>query len=302
MYHVYGFVARGQIRSLQKRREINTMDQRDLEIIGHYVVVEGTRIYYDECGSGIPLICIHTAGASSLEWYEFLPIMAKNGFRTIAIDLPGHGKSYPVNWEPFREMREYAAFTWKVVRAICAGEKSVVAGSSIGGNMVLDFGCHYSEHLKAVLMFEGGAYHPLAQQGSLWRNLEDPHACPGWRGRMERGPLSSCYYPMAEGKTTVEVRWQHRYSPQEIQIGDLQCYGNHDLRNKLKDVKCPVLAFKGEADYFVFEEVLDEVVAGIPDGLAEKCIGPKMGHYPMFEKPQALADICMDFLRRRNVI
>jgi pimeloyl-ACP methyl ester carboxylesterase len=50
------------------------------------------------------------------------------------------------------------------------------------------------------------------------------------------------------------------------------CFGRHDVRNKLKDVRCPVLVFKGEADYFIPDEMLDEVVEGVPDGLAEKCI------------------------------
>jgi pimeloyl-ACP methyl ester carboxylesterase len=31
-------------------------------------------------------------------------------------------------------------------------------------------------------------------------------------------------------------------------------------------------------------------------------VGAKMGHYPMFEQPESLADIVVDFLRRRNVV
>jgi len=241
-------------------------------------MVEGTRIYYDECGQGIPLVCIHTAGGCSLQWYDFLLIMANNGFRAIAIDLPGHGKSYPVNWKPIRDMREYATFTWKIIQSISHGEKPVVAGSSIGGNMVMDFACHYSEGLRAVLMFEGGAFHQVAQPDYLFRNYEEPHSCPGYQSIHERAVLSCCYYPMAQEKI-VELRWLHRYAPQQIQVGDLLCFGKHDVRDKLKDVKCPVLAFTGEADYFVPERILDEVVNGIPNGLVEKCVGKKMGHY-----------------------
>ena len=104
------------------------------------------------------MVCIHTAGACSLEFYLFLPVMARNGFRAIAIDLPGHGKSYPKDWQPFRVMREYAAFTWKVIKAICPNEKMVVTGSSIGGDMVTDMACHYSKDILAVLSLEG-EYH-----------------------------------------------------------------------------------------------------------------------------------------------
>ena len=121
------------------------------EITGHYVVVDKTRIYYEECGEGIPLVCIHSAGACSLLFLNFLPIMAKNSFRAIAIDLPGHGKSLPVNWQPFRVMHDYAEFAWKIIKTIVTGEKPLVAGVATGGDIVLDLVCHHSEDMRAVI-------------------------------------------------------------------------------------------------------------------------------------------------------
>ena len=78
------------------------------EITGRYAIVDGARAYYDLCGSGIPLVCIHMGWACSLQWHYFMPIMAAAGFKVIAPDLPGHAKSMPVNWKPFRKMRDYA--------------------------------------------------------------------------------------------------------------------------------------------------------------------------------------------------
>ena len=60
------------------------------DIRGHYVKVNGTRTFYDELGEGQPLICIHTAGASSLEYQYILPLYAEMGFHAYALDLPGH--------------------------------------------------------------------------------------------------------------------------------------------------------------------------------------------------------------------
>jgi pimeloyl-ACP methyl ester carboxylesterase len=267
------------------------------EIIGRYVLVDGTRIYYDECGEGTPLFCIHTAGACSLEYYQFLPIMAEEGFRAIAVDLPGHGKSYPVNWEPFRVMHDYAEFVWKVIEAVCE-DHPVVAGCSIGGDMVTDLACHHSARMRAALALEGAAYTPTFPNVNIY---EHPHACPGWRDLMERAAVNSMYRPVSDEKVT-ETRWMHRYAPQEIATGDLQCWVNHDVRDKLGDITCPILIFKGEADYYLPEELLDDTVSGIKTGLAEKVIGPEMGHYPMFEQPQQLASICLDFLKRKEVL
>ena len=44
------------------------------DIRGHYVKVNGTRIFYDEIGEGYPIVCVHTAGACSLaQWSGFPP-------------------------------------------------------------------------------------------------------------------------------------------------------------------------------------------------------------------------------------
>lgn len=276
------------------------MSDAKYELTGHYVNVEGTRIYYDECGAGPTMICIHTANACSIEYYRFLPEMAKRGIRAIALDLPGHGKSYPINWQPVRVMHEYAEFVWKFAKLVCPDDKPIIMGSSIGGHMTTDIACHHSEEMRAALACEGGPYadnEVYCKYCDMW---EHPHAMPSWRDIIERAAESSMYDPTPEKIT--ELRWQHRYCPQEIGTGDLQCWVNHGVMDLLKNVKCPIMAFKGEADYWVPEDMLDATVKGVPNGLAEKVIGPKMGHYPMFEQPAALAGICFDFLKRKNCI
>jgi len=69
-------------------------------IVGRYVYVpyEGMeyRVFYEEAGDGIPLVCLHTAGTDSREWRHQLSDPEINGrFRVIALDLPRHGKSIP---------------------------------------------------------------------------------------------------------------------------------------------------------------------------------------------------------------
>ena len=63
-----------------------------------YIPYEGTeyRVYFEETGQGIPLVCLHTAGADCREWRHQLcdPDMTRD-FRVLAFDLPRHGKSIP---------------------------------------------------------------------------------------------------------------------------------------------------------------------------------------------------------------
>ena len=68
--------------------------------IGRYmhVEIEGRphRIYFEEAGAGIPLLCLHTAGADARQYRHLLedPDVTK-GYRVIAFDMPWHGKSNP---------------------------------------------------------------------------------------------------------------------------------------------------------------------------------------------------------------
>ncbi len=70
-------------------------------MVGRYVHVEISaarlhRIYFEENGQGIPLVCLHTAGSDGRQWRHLLADAEfSKAFRIIAFDLPWHGKSNP---------------------------------------------------------------------------------------------------------------------------------------------------------------------------------------------------------------
>src|SRR5262249_53180027 len=59
------------------------------------------RIYFEEAGRGVPLVCLHTAGADGRQYRHLLNDDAITAhFRVIAFDMPWHGKSLPpAGWE-----------------------------------------------------------------------------------------------------------------------------------------------------------------------------------------------------------
>ena len=55
------------------------------------------RLYVEEAGQGIPLLCLHTAGSDSRQYRALMNDEAvTRRFRVIAFDLPWHGKSSPI--------------------------------------------------------------------------------------------------------------------------------------------------------------------------------------------------------------
>ena len=69
-------------------------------IIGRYFTLklgdDSYRIYMEEAGQGIPLLCLHTAGSDGRQFRHILCDQdITSRFRVIAFDLPWHGKSNP---------------------------------------------------------------------------------------------------------------------------------------------------------------------------------------------------------------
>ena len=67
-------------------------------IRGTYVHIELAgrphRLYFEEAGQGIPLVCLHTAGADGRQFRHLLNDEAiTRHFRVLAFDMPWHGKS-----------------------------------------------------------------------------------------------------------------------------------------------------------------------------------------------------------------
>ena len=50
-------------------------------------------VHYFESGKGRPLILVHGIGQSLFAWHNNIEFFAANGFRVIALDLPGYGYS-----------------------------------------------------------------------------------------------------------------------------------------------------------------------------------------------------------------
>ena len=55
-----------------------------------------TALYFEEAGQGIPLVCLHTAGADGRQFRHLLnDAEITRHFRVLAFDMPWHGKSLP---------------------------------------------------------------------------------------------------------------------------------------------------------------------------------------------------------------
>jgi hypothetical protein len=123
---------------------------------------EPHRLYVEEAGSGIPLLCLHTASADGRQFRELMnDARVTKDFRVIAFDMPWHGKSSPpAGWQDKDYQltsRNYVDLIVDVADAL-ALDKPVAMGCSIGGRIVLHLAHEKPERFRALIGPETAAY------------------------------------------------------------------------------------------------------------------------------------------------
>src|SRR3954454_155144 len=92
-------------------------------IIGRYLPVDldgaRYRVHVEEAGQGVPLLCLHTAGADSRQYRHVLNDREiTDRFRVIAFDLPYHGRSTPADGWWLKKYRLTTAMYLSIIRAV----------------------------------------------------------------------------------------------------------------------------------------------------------------------------------------
>ena len=260
-------------------------------IVGRYFTIsvegEACRIYVEEAGAGIPLVCLHTAGADARQFRHLLtdPDVTSR-FRVIAFDLPWHGKSNPPVGYRDREYKLSTSLYKEIVMAFCDAFElvdPVVMGCSMGGRIVLHLALEQPDRFKAVIALEGAdklePYYDLD-----WLHRPDVHG-----GEVCAAFVSAQVAPQSPDEYRGETLWHYMQGGPGVFKGDLYFYwhdGDFDDRSPLIDTeRCPVYLLSGEYDSSCTPERTAATANRIRGARATVMEG--MGHFPMSENPAA---------------
>ena len=244
------------------------------------------RIYVEEAGQGIPLLCLHTAGSDGRQFRHILNDQKiTENFRVIAFDLPWHGKSNPPEGYELNDYKLTTSLYKKIIMSFCDNYKlnePVIMGCSMGGRVVLHLALEHSNYFKAVIALEGSdklePYYDLD-----WLHRPDIHG-----GLIQSAFVSSQIAPQSPDKFRHETLWHYMQGGPGIFKGDLYFYwhdGDFDDRSGLIDTsKCPVYLLSGEYDCSCTPERTLATASRIKG--AKATIIPGIGHFPMSENPE----------------
>ncbi len=272
--------------------------------VGRYIHLDldgvDHRIYYEEAGSGIPLLLQHTAGSHGTQWRHLFenPAITER-YRLIAYDLPYHGKSVPPVGEQWWE-DEYKLtgdFLRSVPLQLSAAlelDRPVFMGCSVGGLLALDLAARHPDRFSHVISLEGALH--IGGDTRRLTGFWHPKVSNETKARMMQA-LTAPTSPDAYRKETIQTYasgWPPAF------IGDLHYYMvDYDLRHQAAAIdtdQVGVHILSGEYDTSGTVALGREAHEAIAGSTFAEMTG--MGHFPMSENPEGFFSYLLPVLDR----
>lgn len=246
----------------------------------------GDIFYFDSNHNGATsnpvVVLIHGAGGFHLHWPKH--IRRINGYRVLALDLPGHGKSKGLGEQ---SIRGYAKKVVQWLDDIGVGS-AIFVGHSMGGAIVQTLALEHTDYVKAMVLIGTGAKLPVNE------DLLNKVSFPGNFDAVVNLILKWSYSRSADPKMVDQARKRMKETRPTVLHGDFLACKVFDVSERLSEIKVPTLVLVGEEDKMTppsFSSHLDEQ---IKDTQME--ILPGAGHMVMLEQEGEVAKVLTKFL------
>jgi pimeloyl-ACP methyl ester carboxylesterase len=125
-------------------------------------------------GGGPPVVFLHGVGARADRWRSNLESFADAGFRSYAIDFPGHGLAIKGGAGAPYTVASYADFVERFL-TVMSIEDPVLIGTSLGGHVASEVACRGATALAGLVLVGPMGILPVgeAARGALADNLLD---------------------------------------------------------------------------------------------------------------------------------
>lgn len=252
-----------------------------------YLDLPGVRLWFEEAGSGVPVVLMHAASGTTEAWEQQVPALVAAGFRCIAYDRRGWGKSKP---DPAADQPGCASEDLHALVEHLGLDRFHLVGTAAGAAPAVDYAISYPEGLRSLVIADCTGGVQDAEHLELLDRIRPPEfqALPvylrevgaSYRGTNPEGLRRWIDIAHRSGEATAA-----RQRPK-----------NHVTYAALATIHVPVLAIAGDADQTTPPVIMRAIAAHIPD--CEYALIPEAGHAAFWEQPDVWNRLVLDFIRK----
>ena len=251
------------------------------------VLINGINLYYEDHGTGFPVVFTHGIAGTTKSWDGQVPAFSKK-YRFITYDMRGHGQTDAPDDLSKYTLDIVVEDIYQLLRHLGI-QKAIVGGLSLGGHLAIHFYNQHPDMAAAIILIGTGPGYRTPEKAREWNqrcmNRIRVLETQGMKGYMESGYSKNNYY------TTPDV--MIKLDPNglaNIRRGVMINLWGLDI---LPNIKVPALIICGDGDTSLLAAT---------DYMAQKILGAKKvivanaGHGLNIDQPQVFESIVLDFL------
>ncbi|RME18561.1 MAG: alpha/beta hydrolase [Bdellovibrio sp.] len=258
------------------------------------IVINGVRTYYEKKGKGPPIVLIHGLGSSHLEWEQVRSYLVSK-YTVYTYDVRGHGQSEKTKG-PFT-MELFAADAKAFIEKMGL-KKVTIGGCSMGGMIAFQFAVDYPQLLENLIIVNSVPevkLKTLREKAILYTRLLLLNTLG--LHNMAR-VLVYKVFPRPD-QAEIRRRELERFllNDEETYRACIKAIVGWGVKERLKEIKVPVLVVSAENDYLPLS-YKKEYVKQIPN--AQLVVIKKSRHVTPIDQPEQLAKAILKFLDTLN--
>jgi non-heme chloroperoxidase len=213
-------------------------------------------LYYEDHGSGQPVVLIHGYPLSGTSWEKQLPVLLEAGYRVITYDRRGFGKSSQpatgYNYDTFAEDLH------KLVTQLKLHDFTLVGFSMGGGEVARYLGKYGSSGVSKAVIISGvppyllkTADNPEGVDGSVFAGIQKAvtsDRCAFFTGFFQNFYNTDVLLGKRVSEQAVQASWNIAASASAIASFACVPTWHEDFREDLARIDVPTLVIQGDAD------------------------------------------------------
>ena len=266
-------------------------------------LINGYRLHTYECGIGPLVLFLHGFARSAEDWLPSLPIVAEAGYRAVAVDGPGFGRSATADKIPYS--LKFSADCYLGLLDALGAKQAILVAHSMGGKYALATALLAPTRINGLGLVASDGFvvpSPLSKAGR-WPWLGRAMLALASRPFLVRAMLRSSFYDPATFVTeefVAQGRAALAAGPRrEAMVALSQRYDETDLRRaglfaRLGELQQPCLIVWGDHDRVFPPVLVERATQALPN--AQAVILPRCGHFPHLEAARAFHGLLLGFL------